>query len=142
MTFKDQVLYDYAMSFVGVPYRWGGDDPMDGYDCSGFVIELMQSVGVFPRGYDNTSQGIFDFLKTRPFLLKPSFGCLSFYGRSPKQIRHVAFCLDDYRMIEAGGGDSTTINRDQAAEDNAFVRIRPIKYRADYIATILPDYKS
>jgi len=29
----EKVLYSYAISFCGVPYRWGGDDPMAGYDC-------------------------------------------------------------------------------------------------------------
>jgi len=27
-------------------YLWGGDDPLAGFDCSGFVIEILKSVGI------------------------------------------------------------------------------------------------
>lgn len=30
-------LLDNAMSFIGVPYRFGGSSPATGFDCSGFV---------------------------------------------------------------------------------------------------------
>ncbi|MFO0509789.1 MAG: C40 family peptidase, partial [Gammaproteobacteria bacterium] len=30
-------LVDNALSFIGVPYRFGGSSPASGFDCSGFV---------------------------------------------------------------------------------------------------------
>lgn len=33
-----------ALSFLGVPYRFGGQDPQRGFDCSGLVRHVTQSV--------------------------------------------------------------------------------------------------
>jgi cell wall-associated NlpC family hydrolase len=30
-------LVDYARSLIGTPYRYGGDSPRSGFDCSGYV---------------------------------------------------------------------------------------------------------
>lgn len=57
------------------------------------------------------------------------FGDLVFYGKNEKSISHVAICLDDLLMFEAGGGNSRTTNRDKAQEHGAWVRVRPIKSR-------------
>ena len=37
-----QNLVNYALQFVGGPYRAGGNDPRTGVDCSGFVRYVMQ----------------------------------------------------------------------------------------------------
>ncbi|MET0506702.1 MAG: C40 family peptidase [Burkholderiaceae bacterium] len=31
-----------AMALIGVPYHWGGDDPDDGFDCSGLVTHVFR----------------------------------------------------------------------------------------------------
>lgn len=134
----DQLLYEYAISLLGTPYRWGGDDPLQGFDCSGLVIELLQSAGVLPYGFDTTSQGLYDLFKKQGVLSEKTFGSLAFFGRG--SISHVGFMLDDFRMIEAGGGDSRTITTIDAAKNNAFVRIRPLTWRSDLVALIMPDY--
>jgi hypothetical protein len=42
-------LIDYAQSFTGVPYVWGGTTPA-GFDCSGFVKYVFEHFGVnLPR---------------------------------------------------------------------------------------------
>ena len=38
-----QNLVNYALQFVGGPYRAGGNDPRTGVDCSGFVKFVMQN---------------------------------------------------------------------------------------------------
>lgn len=130
----------YALSLLGLPYRWGGDDPIGGFDCSGLVIEILQSCGVLPRGYDNTAQGLFKkfWEYGEPGVVE--FGSLAFFGRSVEKIIHITYLLDDYRMIEAGGGGSRTTSNDAAERDNAFVRIRPIKWRSDLVAIVKPKY--
>jgi hypothetical protein len=43
-------------------------------------------------------------------------------------------------MVEAGGGGSDTITDEVAIKRNAFVRIRPIRYRKDFQQVIMPMY--
>jgi cell wall-associated NlpC family hydrolase len=139
----DPTFILYAMSFVGTQYRWGGDDPIEGFDCSGFVIELLTSQGLLPYGFDTTAQGLYTHFSQADrgsIVLKPSFGALAFYGKSIKQINHIAFCLDNFRMLEAGGGDSTVRDRTTAAQKNAFIRMRPIQFRKDFVGAVMPHY--
>lgn len=53
-------IVDYAKTFIGTPYVWGGSDPQAGFDCSGFIcyvykafdIELPRTSGQqFDAGY-------------------------------------------------------------------------------------------
>lgn len=131
------VLYDYAMRLVGLPYRWGGDDAVDGFDCSGMVVELLQSVGVLPAGFDSNAAGFWNF----PAFQKvdaPRFGALAFFGLP--SVIHIGFCLNEALMLEAGGGGSKTTTKEAAAAANAYVRVRPIKTRKDLVGFRLPSY--
>ena len=140
-----QILRQYAMSFVGVPYRWGGETPMGGYDCSGLVQEILRSVGADPPG-DQTANGLYQYFNECGTLSLPRLGALAFFGlkdvgpRGKVSITHVGFCLDGLRMLEAGGGGSTTVNVDAAIRQKAFVRIRPVSHRRDLVACLMPHY--
>lgn len=134
MTSKE-IIESYALSFLGLPYRWGGDDPIAGFDCSGLVIEILQAAGVFPRGRDLTASGLANFYAVEK---SPKFGALVFYGK-PK-ITHVGFCLNSELMLEAGGGGSKTNTEKDAEAQNAFIRIRPIASRSDIAGYRYPDY--
>lgn len=139
VTHPVEILRLYALQFVGRPYRWGGDDPMAGFDCSGFVQELLSSVGMDPVG-DQTAQSLYDYFEHNSRWNEPGMGALVFFGPSLKQITHVGMMVDEYRMIEAGGGGSRTVSEDAAIQQNAYIRIRPIKGRQDLRAILKPRY--
>ena len=134
---KDLML-SYAISMVGLPYIWGGDSPLEGFDCSGLVIELLKAEGRFPVGDDTTAQGLYLYFKDQGFQSTGAAerGCLAFYGKSVNEITHVAYCLDEKHVIEAAGGNHTTITPEIAKKQNAHVRIRQIRYRKDFLTVI------
>lgn len=135
------ILKAYALSFIGLSYRWGGDDPIYGFDCSGFVQELLASCGIDPVG-DQTAQGLYDYFSQNGYGNKYGCGSLAFYGKSIREITHVAMMIDTYRIIEAGGGGSKTTSREAAAEQNAYIRVRHLKNRKDLVAVVKPDYST
>lgn len=134
-----ELLRAYALSFVGKPYIWGGDDPIRGVDCSGLVQEILASVGMDPPG-DQTAQALFNHFEKSASWNKHGLGALVFYGQSVTKITHVAFMVDQYRIIEAGGGGSTTTTVQAAIDQNAFVRIRLLSRRPDVVAVLKPNY--
>lgn len=141
---KDEILYSYAVSLLNKPYVFGGQNGIVGYDCSGLVVELMQSCGMLPHKVDHTANSLFDYFERgrATYISRPRFGALVFFGKSKKEISHVGFCLDRYRMIEAGGGDSTTLNQNDAIRANAFIRVRPVEVRSDLQAILMPTYNT
>ena len=135
---SEKLLYDYAISHAGLPYKWGGDDPIEGYDCSGFVLELMKSANQVPMSIDLTANGLYNLYKDWS-VKEPSFGVLAFYG-TESRATHVSFCLNEYECIEAGGGGRSVDSAQAASRDNAYVRVRPVKYRKDLIGYRHPPY--
>lgn len=136
-----ELLKAYALSFLGKPYCWGGETPMGGMDCSGLVQEILRSCGMDPPG-DQTAQALFDHFQAqgRAEWNKYGLGALVFYGKSVREISHVAWGLDQYRVIEAAGAGSDCKSEADAIRLKAFVRIRPMDYRKDRVAVLKPRY--
>lgn len=131
----------YALTFVGTPYMWGGNNKLTGLDCSGLVQEILRSAGEAPPG-DLTAQGLFDhFSQGRGEWNRVQIGSLIWFGESTSKITHVAMALDQYRMIEAGGGSSRCLTVDDAKKCGAMVRVRPIASRKDRVAIIKPYFR-
>lgn len=132
-------LLKYAFSFLGTPYIWGGDDP-SGFDCSGFVQEIIIANGI-KLPHDFTANGLYHHILDTKQAEKsvPQPGALLFFGTKLK-ITHVAIAIDELRMIEAGGGDSRTRTVNDANKQNAFIRIRPISNRSDLVEILRPNY--
>lgn len=137
-----EALKVYVTSLLGLPYVWGGDDPVFGFDCSGMVLEILKSQNLWGKT-DATAQDLFMFfLKQGPqcFAQSPEFGSLVFFGKDAQSIVHVGFAINQYQMIEAGGGGSKTTSKEDAAKQNAYVRIRPISRRGDLKGIFNPLY--
>lgn len=134
-------LTELALSLLGTPYKWGGNNPMQGLDCSGFVQWLLESVGSDPKG-DQTAQTLYDTILVQGGIAiqAPKSGALCFYGPTKTTITHVAFMVSDHQIIEAGGGDHTCINIEESAKKGACVRLRPFGHRKDLVAVVLPNY--
>lgn len=134
-------LVPFALSLLGKPYLWGGKNPLTGFDCSGFVEWVLSAYGIDPPGVVN-SQAIYEyFLKDNKCLhevLGP--GSLCFYGKSTKEITHIALMVNQFQLIEAGGGDSSTVSLEEAKKRGACVRLKPLGHRKDLVATLLPIY--
>lgn len=121
---------------LNVPYKWGGYNPVDGYDCSGFVQDMMSTVGLDPPG-DQTSNMLMDYYsKNGTEIGVPEFGALIFFGRSKERATHVSIALNERSMVEAAGGGSKTKTLEDAKKHNAFVRITNINRRKDILKII------
>lgn len=131
---------DVAWSFHGLPYKWGGDDPMAGFDCSGYVIEILKSVGLLPREGDWKAVHLYEMFKSNSFSIADE-GMLVFWhsSKSSEDIIHVEYCLDNVFSIGASGGGGSTITEQDAIEQNAYIKVRPFRSRVR-VAGILDPF--
>lgn len=125
-----------AMSYLGKPYIWGGDDPVKGFDCSGFVIEILKSVGVLPIKGDWTSQELLEYFEHKKLVDHIQVGCLLFFGK--EKANHVEYALNAELSIGASGGGQNTTTIEDAIRDNAFIKIRPIISRKNLLSIVYP----
>lgn len=135
---KREVALKVAWSFLGLPYMWGGDDPIAGFDCSGFVIECLKSAGILPRRGDWAAQGIWDMFNKNLAVNTPGPGCLVFWESRGGRVIHVEMCIDDELAIGASGGGSENTTRGEAIKKNAYIKIRPFRGRANIKGYIDP----
>lgn len=130
-------ISEYAQKFIGRPYIWGGDGSGKcggGFDCSGLVLECLQAFGILPQG-DLTAQGIYDKLRKLGWRESDLLysGSVLFFGKDAKHIAHVAICIGNVMMVEAGGGGSKCKT---AATSTGMVRVRPIESRKDLVSAL------
>lgn len=108
-----------AERFVGIPYQWGGDNVVEGMDCSGFVRAVYNLCGVnIPR----TSREQFRTGDSigRKYLRD---GDLVFFGASENTINHVGIYVGNNRFVHAPrrGDDIKISSLDDHYFDNKFV---------------------
>jgi len=118
---------DYAKHFIGTPYHWGGDDPMAGFDCSGFVVEVLQAVGKL-QARDYSAHDLYTLFKPNVVALGYA-GCLAFWLNDAGRAVHVMLLIDNAHVIGASGGGSKTDDLADAIRENAFIKMRPLSYR-------------
>ena len=92
-----QNLVNYALQFVGGPYRAGGNDPRTGVDCSGFVRYVMQHGAGISMNRSSGSQATQGHA-VNSSQMQP--GDLLFYS-SGSGINHVAMYIGDGKIVHA-----------------------------------------
>jgi hypothetical protein len=87
-----------AMSLVGVPYRWGGNTPDSGFDCSGLVTYVVRRAAAvnLPR---TTEQMESVGTSINPDEISP--GDLIFFNTTGRAHSHVGIYVGQYRFVNA-----------------------------------------
>ncbi len=89
-----------AIGLVGVPYRLGGNDMENGFDCSGFTRHLFQThLGVTLPRRSHEQAGAARFVDVPGFELQP--GDLVFFNTLRRANSHVGIYIGDGRFIHA-----------------------------------------
>lgn len=136
-------LYDFALSFEGRPYIWGGDGSaryQGGIDCSGLVQIILSAAKMDPLG-DQTADTLYRYFLENGNLNMPGLGSLAFFG-TRERIVHTGWSIDKKIMLNASGGGSHVRTLEQSVEYSAKVRIEKIRRRTDLVALIMPNYAS
>ncbi|SAL44366.1 NlpC/P60 family protein [Caballeronia humi] len=87
-----------AMALVGVPYRWGGNTPDAGFDCSGlvrYVVDRAASVNLPRTTADMSSRGE----SIEPDGVAP--GDLIFFNTTGRPHSHVGIYVGKLRFVNA-----------------------------------------
>lgn len=95
-----KIIVHHAINNLGRPYKWGGDSPSKGFDCSGLIIYTYQKVDIYiPR----TAKA--QFSSGKPVIkkdLKP--GDLVFFKNPTAQkVNHVGIFIGKNTFIHAPG---------------------------------------
>jgi cell wall-associated NlpC family hydrolase len=110
----------YALSQLGVPYRWGGEGS-DGFDCSGLSQAAYRAGGIeLPR----TAQAQYDAGPAVPPGVPLEPGDLVFFGSGPADVSHVGILVDTGEMVDA-------------PHSGAVVRVEPYDW-PDYLGATRP----
>ena len=93
-----------ALNMIGVRYRWGGNTPDSGLDCSGFVRYVFQdTLGMaLPRRAEEMSRV---GEKVRMSELKP--GDLVFFNTMRRTFSHVGIYIGDNKFVHSPSTGST-----------------------------------
>ena len=91
-----------ADRYVGTPYRYGGESPAEGFDCSGFVQYVFGRQGVELPRTSSLQAGAGRAAPRVVGALQP--GDLMFFASKGRRVDHVAIYAGDGRIIHASAG--------------------------------------
>lgn len=151
MTAFERAVVHAGLQHIGAPYVYRGKGlqrwtpqglelhPWGGlyvFDCSGLVTYCLQHAGGPDWLASHSAETMFDSLP--PAVDSWGFAALRFY-RSVTKVDHVAFSLGNGLVLEAAGGDRTTLSpMDAARRPLARVRVC-FESRTDFAgARLLP----
>ena len=89
-----------AKRFIGIPYRWGGSSPQEGFDCSGLTMVVYQLNGLnLPRSSREQYRTGIPIKRN-----KLSHGDLVFFATSrSSRVSHVGIYVGKNKFIHAPG---------------------------------------
>jgi hypothetical protein len=95
---KASELVVHAMGFLGVPYKWGGNEAETGLDCSGFVRAVFQQITgvVLPRTSDRQAAATQSIATGE---LAP--GDLVFFNTMQQSFSHVGIYIGNGKFVHA-----------------------------------------
>jgi cell wall-associated NlpC family hydrolase len=91
--------------YIGVPYRWGGNTPREGMDCSGFTRYVFGKHGIAIPRTSRQQAAVGQRLPTSWRSVRP--GDLVMFANSGGRINHVAIYAGNNRILHStssGGG--------------------------------------
>jgi cell wall-associated NlpC family hydrolase len=91
-----------ADRYVGTRYRYGGESPAEGFDCSGFVQFVYGRYGVELPRTSSQQAGAGRAAPREIAALEP--GDLMFFASEGHGVDHVAIYAGDGRIIHASSG--------------------------------------
>lgn len=96
-------IVDYAKSYIGGKYVYGGNDLNTGVDCSGFTQQIMKKFGI---SIERSSRAQYASSGYKVSVSQIQPGDLVFYGSNGKTVDHVAIYAGNNQIIHAN--DSKT----------------------------------
>jgi len=95
-----QQVADYGVSFVGTGYKWAGNSPSTGFDCSGFVVYVMRHYGI---SVTRTSSGQYRDNGTHVDKSDLIPGDLVFFSSNGHSVTHVGIYIGNGKFVHASG---------------------------------------
>lgn len=110
-----QRIVDTALSAMGEPYRWGGTNADEGFDCSGLVWYAYTSQGVsLPRtSRDQARAG----RPVEPEVAALAAGDVLTFAESGDAVSHVGLYIGDGRFIHSTNSGGVRVGRLSAGGD-------------------------
>ena len=91
-------VVEFALQFVGGTYVFGGVDPNNGVDCSGFTRYILQNTASISLPHSSKGQSNYG-TEVSEEEMQP--GDLIFYGNGKGNINHVAIYIGGGQVIHA-----------------------------------------
>lgn len=129
-------IVQYAKSFIGIPYVWGGNEPSTGFDCSGFICYVFKAFNIeLPR----TSGMQFDAGTPIPYVEAAPGDIIVFSGPkdNPGDPGHVGIVMDysvtdGFTFIHTSspetGGVRISNDKTEAYYNRHFLEVRRVIY--------------
>jgi hypothetical protein len=86
-----------ALQYLGIPYLWGGADPLTGFDCSGLTMYVYAQLGIQLTHY--TGSQFYEGARVPRWALQP--GDLVFFEPSSRGPQHEGMYIGGGQFIQA-----------------------------------------